>query len=83
MDVKTVACDLCGLQKQETNHWLVEVTRAGFEGIIFQPAEATESPRNPDFIYKDLCGQECAHKRLAQWLDELNSLFNAPESVTA
>ena len=76
MDVATKACDVCGRQKQETNHWLVAVMKDGFEGIIFQPAEATEEPRNPRVIYEDICGQECAHKRLSRWLDELNAVFS-------
>ncbi len=81
MDVATKACDICGRHKQETNHWLVAVMRDGLEGIIFQPAEATEEPRNPRFTYEDICGQECAHKRLSRCLDELNAVFSeTPES---
>jgi hypothetical protein len=84
MDVSTVACNVCGRQKQETNHWLVAIVRDGFEGILFQPAEACSDPRNPDFKYEDICGQECSHKRLSRWLDTLNSYLTAPvESVAA
>ena len=83
MDVATKACDVCGRQKQETNHWLVAVTKAGFEGIIFQPAESVEEPRNPLFTYEDICGQECAHKRLSRCLDELNAVFSEPSESEA
>ncbi len=75
MLAETIKCDECGLEKRETNHWLVAITRPGFEGILFQPAEATESPRNPLFTYKDLCGQGCAHTRLGRYLDDLKALF--------
>jgi hypothetical protein len=85
MDVNTVKCDICARQKAEVNHWLVAITRPGFEGILFVPVEAAEEPRNPDFVYQDICGQGCAIKRLSAALDDINAVFNqAPEeSVTA
>jgi endogenous inhibitor of DNA gyrase (YacG/DUF329 family) len=84
MDVATVACNVCGRQKQRTNHWLVGVVKPGFEGILFQPAEACMSPRNPDFNYEDFCGQLCAHKRLDRWFEDLtNVIFPTHESEAA
>lgn len=81
MDFVTKRCDVCTREKLETNHWLVAIRRDGFEGLIFQPAETVEEPRKSSFIYEDICGQECAHKRLSRYLDELNAVFNAtPES---
>ncbi len=83
MQAETITCDECGVLKREANHWLVAITRPEFEGIIFQPAETTESPRNPLFFYKDLCGHGCAHKKLGAYLDELRDLFiNPTESET-
>lgn len=79
MEHPVTTCDICGRAKAETNHWLVAIVKPGFEGIIFQPAEATEDPRNPEFVYEDICGQECGHKRLSRWLDELNAAFIQPE----
>lgn len=78
-DVATVACNICERQKQEVNHWFVAIVRPEFEGILFQPAEATGEPRNPLLTYEDICGQECAHKRLSRWLDDINAVFNAPD----
>jgi len=74
-----ITCDECHTLKRETNHWLVSVTRPGFEGIIFQPAEATESPRNPLFLYENHCGDRCATIRFSRYLDELKALFTATE----
>lgn len=84
MRSEAIVCDVCKRQKQETNHWLVAIVRAGYEGILFQPAESCVERDRIDAIYEDICGQECAHKRLSAWLDELNAIFNQPtaESVT-
>jgi hypothetical protein len=73
MDVKTVACDVCGLQKQETNHWLVAITHPALEGVIFQQADLVQTPRSQEARYEDICGQACAHKRFSAWLDDLNN----------
>ena len=84
MRTNAVICDVCTRQKQETNHWLVAIVRPFYEGIIFEPADAVEDPHRDDVIYEDICGQECAHKRLSVWLDELNAVFQpVEESVTA
>jgi hypothetical protein len=75
MDVNTVACDICGQQKQETNHWIVAVSSLEnqCEGVAFLPAEAVPTPRPHDMQYEDLCGEACAHKRLSRWLDVLKT----------
>jgi hypothetical protein len=84
MEVNSVKCNVCGRQKQETNHWLVAITKPGFEGILFLPAEAVETPRNPDFTYEDLCGQACSLKRHSRWLDDLHDTApTTQESVNA
>jgi hypothetical protein len=83
MEAPTVVCDICGRQKAEVNHWLVAITRPSFEGILIQPVEATETPRNPVFTYEDLCGQQCCHKRISRYLDDLNSLFNSTQETEA
>lgn len=77
MEFTAITCDICGTQKKETNHWLVAITGAELEGIIFQPAEATASPRNPLFTYSNLCGSQCSLKRLNRYTEELRSLFNS------
>ncbi len=74
MDVNSKACDICGRQKQEVNHWLVAVVRPEHEGIMFVPAEAAQDPRAEGYRYEDLCGQMCAQTRLSQWLDDLKNI---------
>ena len=73
MDVSTVGCNQCKRQKQEVNHWLIAITMPGMEGILFLPAEAVELPKLEGFVYEDICGQACAHKRLSQYLDDLKT----------
>ena len=77
MDVITVACNVCGRQKQETNHWIVAAIEPGAElgTIVFLSAgqAAHVQARNSDWRYEDLCGEACAHIRLSRWLDELKA----------
>ncbi len=73
MDIATVQCNVCGRQKQETNHWLVAIVVPTFEGIVFEPAETFTSRQNPALQFEDICGHACAHKRLSQWLETLNA----------
>ena len=75
MEVKTQSCDICRTLKSETNHWIDAILRPGWEGILFQPAECTEEPHNPLFIYEHLCGLTCAAKRLSRWRDELKEVI--------
>jgi len=74
MDINTKACNQCGTLKRETNHWIVSIVRPGFEGIIFQPAEACADPRDPESVYEDFCGRECAHKRFDRWCNEFQQI---------
>ncbi len=86
MDVNTVACDVCGRMKQETNHWFlaiapVDTSDPRNNGIAFGTSEAVIQD-STGLILEHICGQECLHKRLSRWFDDLNSL-TAQESVTA
>jgi hypothetical protein len=82
MNVTTVACDVCGRQKQETNHWLLVISRPDVEGLIFQPAGTEEEPRRERTTYEDVCSDGCAQKRLQRYLDELKKFTAAPTAET-
>ena len=70
MEVLNKACDVCGLQKQQTNHWYFAITdRVGrnIEFGFFTPASVVHNPER--YIVEDICGQQCAHKRLDRWFE--------------
>lgn len=70
MEIPQIYCDVCGRAKAETNHWFVAVSNPKHvKGIAFGPSDALFSP---EFTSEHICGQECLHKRLSQWL-EFNS----------
>jgi hypothetical protein len=77
-----VKCDICGRQKQETNHWLVAITRPEYEGILFVPVEAS-GLRVEGYTHEDICGEDCMHKRLSRWLTDLNAPAPTTESEAA
>jgi hypothetical protein len=57
-----IACDICGVQKQESNHWIMCVREHGW--VKFLPW---------DGFYRDvghLCGETCAGKLLAKSITE-------------
>ena len=88
MEVNTVACNICGRMKQDTNHWFLAIAPADTSdprsnGIAFGTSEAVlHDPTG--LILEHICGQECLHKRLSRWFDDLNSsTATIQESVTA
>jgi hypothetical protein len=83
MEVTTIRCGQCGTLKGETNHWIVAVIHPDYEGILFQPLECIATPRNPELIYKGLCGQGCSQKELQQWLDDLKRCFTTQGNEAA
>jgi hypothetical protein len=66
------SCNICGIAKKEADHWLVAISRPGFEGILFQAAEACKEPLNPLFVYEDLCGHGCSFRRISRYIYSLN-----------
>lgn len=81
MVVESKVCNVCGRQKQETNHWLVAITRPGMEGIMIVPADSASGDLGEAYQREDLCGQACTTKRLSQWLETLTA--TPPERHTA
>lgn len=71
MEVTTIICDVCGIPKGETNHWLVAIADPDIPGIVFGPISAA---MYDDTIKKEhICGRACAIKRFSLWLEFLNS----------
>lgn len=72
MEQITLRCDVCKLDSSLTSGWLIAITdpptpaRPGSIGIAFGPIEAETF--DPEMKREHVCGQECAHKRLSQWL---------------
>jgi hypothetical protein len=76
-----VECDVCGREKQETNHWFLCFTRPGARGITFGRSDDRDLvPQKKSLITEDICGESCAHKRLSQFL---SSLYPANERQSA
>ena len=71
-----ITCDVCGRQKQETNHWFVAIHDSHDEamGICFGPHDDEEY--SPSSVVEHICGQACAHTRLSQFLDSLTATLN-------
>jgi hypothetical protein len=67
--VTTQACDVCGRLKQQVNHWL-RITVSDTEGIVIVPAIDGKKSYFHGLAIEDICGAECAQKRLSQWLTE-------------
>jgi hypothetical protein len=67
-------CDVCGVEKKETNHWLVAITHPQLAGIMFVPADvAVQTGLGAGIVREDICGQACSSKRLSQWLESLTA----------
>jgi hypothetical protein len=51
------------------------ITRPAFEGVLYQPIESVEEPRNSLFVYEELCGDTCSLKHHQRYLDDLRKRF--------
>lgn len=67
-DIATKACNVCGRLKQEFNHWLVLTPSR--HCITFIPASMPVESVFESDVVEDICGADCAHKRLSQWLTQ-------------
>lgn len=69
MTKPVTTCDVCGIEKRETNHW--------FKVFI---TETSVTVKKPDDIniegIKDVCGQKHATHLIQQW-------FDRPEATNA
>ena len=60
-------CDQCGAERKEANHWFV--VRMTALGLYFNTwAWAEQEGLLEDSLTTHLCGQQCAHKLLDQFL---------------
>lgn len=62
--IDTYACDVCGKQKQETNHWFYVARSASNPGGIFTVYH-WQDDMNIEFCVH-LCGMECLLKKVAE-----------------
>lgn len=66
---ETTVCDVCTRAKVETNDWLIAITSADSPGAVaFAPARIPFDPPD-DVVVEDICGADCAHKRLSRALN--------------
>ena len=63
---QVVTCDICGTQKQQTNHWFLASEESGELRISGWNSSHLLSPEA-----KHLCGETCAHKLISQFLMKL------------
>jgi hypothetical protein len=70
MEVTTLECDVCGEQKSDKEEWFVAISTVDM--IRFCPASEWANDRWVVRKPEDICGQDCCHRRLSQWLDEAN-----------
>lgn len=68
---ESVTCDVCGRVKGEANHWLIAFSGADKPAAVgfVSAADRQELDGLSDLVIEDLCGADCAHKRLQRTLD--------------
>lgn len=66
MTITQVKCDVCGVVKQETNHWFLVFISSGMRGfdvrVLLGDINTYDNP------HEDVCGSECLHKLLDKWI---------------
>lgn len=71
MEVKTFACDICGIHKKDANHWwkIVRVNSDGQPGMLIVEWSITTLEGIEDFegnVVAHLCGSD----HVTQWLSK-------------
>lgn len=63
MTKEITTCDVCGVQKKETNHWFrADMTNRRFNVLPFNDVA------NGQLQVSDVCGEACLVKLLNKWL---------------
>ena len=75
MRAEVYICDICGVRKEESNHWLLALT----VHVVFAPVEdlgpvVSFHPWDENHVHsfgymKHLCGIGCANKLLSQTVE--------------
>jgi hypothetical protein len=72
-----VSCDICGEEKEQTNHWFVAYDQGG----EFRVSGLTPS-NSPDLAAKHLCGESCVHKLLDEFLISTEAGHRRPAAAS-
>ncbi len=68
-----VSCDICGEEKEHTNHWFVAYDHGGEFRI-----SGLNASNFQDTAAKHLCGENCVHKLLDEFLTSLETGHQQP-----
>ena len=69
-------CDVCGRQKQESNHWFTVQIRPG---IFFDVRYWARGDALQENILH-ICGEECLHKKLNEFLQSRSTVTVTKEA---
>jgi hypothetical protein len=68
-----VTCDVCGAQKQETNHWFVAVmekTPIPDDIFLLSLHRTNNVVCEPHEVKVDLCGEACVLKKVSELISK-------------
>jgi hypothetical protein len=68
-----IFCDICGEEKEQTNHWFVAYIENGDFHISGLNSSNIVNP-----AAKHLCGQNCMHKMLDEFLTSTEGAHTQP-----
>jgi hypothetical protein len=60
---QAISCEICGAQRRETNHWFIAYEQSGELRVSDWNSQRLLSPGT-----KHLCGENCLHKLLDEFL---------------
>ena len=74
MRIEGYTCDVCGVQRGESNHWFMSRYGEGYFRIEEWNAQSAKLP-----TCKHICGSQCATKCLNQTLEQWAAQLAADE----
>ena len=73
---QSISCDMCGVQKREANHWFLANQESGELHVSQWTSKNLFSPGT-----KHLCGENCLHKFLSEFLAHSLPFISAQQAA--
>jgi hypothetical protein len=81
MEQRVYKCDVCGRERQQSNHWFV--VRFGDAFHVYHWDFFGEGREDDSIPHKHICGQECLQRILQPFLDLRSTIPTEPASASA
>jgi len=70
-------CNVCGIEKKETNHWFVITVSSSHGPMLIIETWCTEALDRTNSDVRHICGEACVNKTVSEWLSRKEVYANS------